>query len=991
MTQNDERTLNEAGQVSSAAATRAAATESELLIPRATPIAEVLDARGTWNTADTAGEYEQQNAGASSIALMHTPMRVVDVGVYRGPHIYGHTPMIRLKVDLGELERWPSNRLPEFNDRLNALLPSLRKHGCSLHREGGFLERLRQGTWLGHIVEHVALELQSLAGSPVTRGKTRSVKGAPGTYNIMFAYQEEQVGLLAGRTALELVESLLPRSLRGIRGLHRVYGDERDVEHGDAFDLGSALDRMRRLLKRVALGPTTRSLVEEARRRGIPVMRLDDFSLVQLGYGKYQKRLRASVTGETRSIGVELAGDKDLAKSLLRECGVPVPQGTVVRSVEQAIRAARRLSGAVVIKPLDGNHGRGVSVGVAGDEQLARAFELAAQHSRRVIVEEKFTGHDHRILVVDGEVVAVAQRLPAQVTGDGAHTVAELIDAVNRDPRRGEGHESVMTRIEIDGHVMEQLAKADLTLDSVPLPGQTVCLRATANLSTGGTAIDRTDEIHPENAAIARRAALVLGLDVAGIDFIAPDISQSVRESGGGILEVNAAPGFRMHLEPSEGQPRNVARSVIRALFPEGAPRRVPLIAVTGTNGKSTTVRMVSHILRSTGLVVGMTSTSGIYINDERIVEGDASGPKSARTILRDPTVDVAVLETARGGILREGLAFAECDVGAVLNIAADHLGLKGIDTVEDLAWVKSVVVESVHENGCSVLNADDPHTFAMRRRAGGRLVFFSMKKKDDPELSHEVRDHIRQGGLAVLNETTANGAEIAVYMDGERRRLMNVAEIPATLGGLAGFNVQNALAAIAIACAQGVPLARIRAALSCFTCSYEHTPGRLNVFDGHGFRVIVDYAHNPAGLRALREVIVKMRPHHRRVICMVSIPGDRRDEDIMEMGEISAAFAHHLVFRERPDGRGRDAGEINELLTRGAIKAGFSPEAITCVADEFTATDLCLRSAQPGDLVVLTPTTYEEVWQQVLSFGSRAEPLPGAKLPADCRSPEHA
>jgi cyanophycin synthetase len=918
----------------------------------------------------------------------HVPMRVVDVGVYRGPHIYGHTPMVRMKVDLGTLEHWPTNRLPEFTARLCTLLPSLYKHGCSLHREGGFLERLREGTWIGHVVEHVALELQSLAGSPVTRGKTRSVKGSPGTYNIMFAYQEEEVGLLAGRTALELVESLLPPALQGLEALDRIEGDDRDVQPSQAFDLDAAISRIGRLLRRIALGPTTRSLVAEAQRRGIPVMRLDHFSLVQLGYGKYQKRLRASVTGETRSIGVELAGDKDMAKTLLHDCGLPVPRGTVVRSASQAIEAAQGLRGGVVIKPLDGNHGRGVTVGVVGEEQIRSAFQCAVEHSRRVIVEEQFSGHDHRILVVDGEVVAVAQRFPAQVVGDGVHTIAQLIEEVNRDPRRGEGHESAMTRIEVDDHVLQQLARADLALESIPPAQKTVCLRATANLSTGGTAVDRTDEIHPENAAIARRAALVLGLDVAGIDFMAPDISRSVRETGGGILEVNAAPGFRMHLEPSEGQPRNVARSVVRMLFPEGAPTRIPLIAITGTNGKSTTVRMVSHILRSAGNVVGMTSTGGVYINDDRIVEGDASGPKSARTILRDPTIDVAVLETARGGILREGLAYQECDVGAVLNIAADHLGLKGVDTIEDLAWVKSVVVEAVQPNGYSVLNADDPHTYAMRHHATGRLAFFSMKRKE--ELPPEIQEHIRGGGLAVLRETTNNGAEIAAYIEGERRRVMAVAEIPATLGGVVGFNVQNALAAIAIACAHRVPLQRIRASLACFTCSYEHTPGRLNVFDGHGFRVIVDYAHNPAGLRALSEVVMQMRPKYRRVVAMISIPGDRRDADIMEMGEISAGFAHHLVFRERPDGRGRGVGEINKLLTRGAVEAGFAADAITCVADEFAATDFCLRTAQPGDLIILTPTTYEEVWDQVLRFG-RGEQQVIPQTPSECRKPENA
>ena len=909
-------------------------------------------------------------------ATFSGPMRVLERGAYRGPHLYSHLPMIRFQLDLGALENHPTDKLPQFTERLLALIPSLQQHGCSYKQAGGFVRRLRDGTWLGHVAEHIALEVQELAGAKAQVGKTRSVKGKPGVYNVMYAYQEEMVGFYAGRIALELIQTLLPEDLKGIEGLDRLY-DARD--HGRRFppgdfDLPTLIEELAWKVRRTGYGPSTRSLVQEAERRDIPVMRLDDQSLVQLGYGRRQQRIRASITGRTSHLAVESAGQKDLTKQLLDDAGLPVPRGTVVRDADDAVREARRLRGPVVVKPLDGNHGRGVSIDLRTDEEVRRAFELAQPHGRRVIVESFYPGNDHRVLVVNGEVIAVAERVPAHVVGDGKHTIAELIEAVNKDPRRGEGHENIMTRIKVDDHVRGVLERWGLTLETVPEAHRTVYLRDTANLSTGGTAVDRSDDIHPENAMIARRAALTLGLDVAGIDFIAPDISRSVRETGGGIVEVNAAPGFRMHLQPSEGRPRNVARPVIDMLVPRRAQSRIPIFAITGTNGKSTTTRMVAHVMRGTGCTVGFTSTSGVYVNDERVIAADASGPKSARMILRDPTVDVAVLETARGGILREGLAFDRADIGCCLNVTADHLGLKGIDTVEDLAWVKSVVVEAVDRDGYSILNADDDHCYAMRRRAGGKIVWFTLHGGDD--MPAAVNRHVVRGGLAVVREPAPGGGEIVIWEDGERLPLMSAGEIPATLRGIAEFNVANALACVAMTYAYGVPPQEIRKALSTFASSFEQTPGRMNVYDGHGFRVLLDYAHNPAGLTALGQVVNKMRPQYNRTIGMVSIPGDRRDEDIREMGGIAAGMFDDLVFRERPDSRGRPSGEVIRLLSEGALATGFPADRIHKRLQEPDAAEASLRGAKPGDLVVLLPTEVEEVWAQVMNFDGEHVPL---------------
>lgn len=889
-------------------------------------------------------------------------MRVLERSVYRGPHVYGRLPMIRMRLDLQDLADAPTTSLEGFADRLLGLLPGLAEHGCSRGRPGGFVERMREGTWLGHVVEHVALELQKAAGAPVSRGKTRSVKRQPGVYDVLFAYASEGVGLAAGRLALELVAGLLPAGRGAVEGLERVAAAVERAP-GEAIPGIAAL---RRLVVTASLGPSTLALVDEARRRGIPVERLDGQSLVRAGWGSRQHQFRASILDTTSHLAVVLAGDKQRTKLALQAAGVPVPRGIVTRSADEAVAFAARAGSAVVTKPLNGNHGRGVTTGLSDERAVRDGFALARAISRDVVVEQHLGGRDHRVLVVGGSVVAVAERVPAHVVGDGISSISELIASLNSDPRRGDGHHDVLTKVVVDDALVTVLADRGLALTDVPARGDLVVLRQTANLSTGGEAIDRTDEIHPEVRAAAEGAALAVGLDVAGIDLLTGDIALPLSDTGGGVVEVNAAPGLRMHTHPSSGASRPVAAAVIDVLYPPGSRSRIPVVSVTGTNGKSTTVRMIAHILAQTGATVGMTTTSGVYIGGARISEGDSSGPRSARVVLGDRQVDAAVLETARGGLLREGLAYDRADVGVVLNVSADHLGLKGIDSLHDLARVKGVIARRVRRRGVTVLNADDPHTRRMIRIAGGRPALFSVRPRAELE---------PEPGVALLAtlEPGAGGGALTIHDGSSEVRLLSAAEIPATLGGAAEFNTANALAA-ALACyARGVAPATIAGALRSFEGTFEQNPGRLNITRAPGFTTIVDYAHNPAALKALGGLIGRIRADHDRVIGVISTPGDRRDADILELGALSAQIFDDVVFRELPDGRGRETGGVVSLLSEAATAAGMDGSRIRRVMDEQEAMDTALRMAGPRDLVVLTVSAVEAVWAQVGAFAGEA------------------
>ena len=900
-------------------------------------------------------------------------MRIVDRSVYVGPSLYAHFPVIRLELDLGELEHWPSARLGEgFINGLLEALPGLAEHGCSYREPGGFVRRLRedQGTWLGHVFEHVAIELQNIAGEDVTFGKTRSVDGKPGVYTVVYEYTQREEGIAAGELALKLLGSLLPPELRA------------HVAVPEDFDWATERDDFIRYAQRRALGPSTASLVQAAQDRGIPSLRLNQYSLVQLGHGKYQQRIQATVTGKTPHIAVELAGDKEETNRILSTLGLPVPRQELVTSEDGAIRAARRLGGPVVTKPYNGNHGRGITIGIEEPEAVREGYRAAREHSRSVIVETFQSGDDHRLLVVNGELVAATRRTPGHVVGDGKHSIAELVEIVNADPRRGIGHEKVLTRIVLDAQAEQMMQRVGYTAESVPAPDEIVYLRSTANLSTGGTATDVTDIIHPDNRDMAVRAVRAIGLDVGGVDFITPNIAESYKKIGGAICEVNAAPGFRMHVAPSEGIPRDAAGPVIDMLFPPGAPSRVPIAAVTGTNGKTTTARMLAHIAKMAGFTPGLTTTDGVYIDGQRTVEGDMTGPVSARMVLADPQIDLAVLETARGGLLRAGMGVSEVNVGAVLNVQSDHLGLKGIDTLEQLAPVKRIVVEVATD--CAVLNADDPLVLKMSGYVDAKTICYVSTNPSHPL----VREHIRAGGRACALEAGINGQMITLYDKGSHIPLLWTHLVPATLEGRAMHNVQNAMFAAAMAFSLGIKLDAIRQGLRTFDTTFFQAPGRMNVFDEHPFKVLFDYGHNAHAIAAMADLAQRLDVTGRRIVVLAA-PGDRRDEDIFEIARVAAGKFDHYICRRDDNLRGRDGDEVPRLLLRGLVEAGVDAACIEEIQDEQQAIDHALRMAQAGDLLLVFADALTRSWKQIIKFRPEgAVESPAASVPVLPESP---
>src|SRR5215469_3707461 len=889
-------------------------------------------------------------------------MRIIDRSVYVGPSLYARFPVILLTLDLGALEGWPTARLGEdFIGALAAALPGLAEHGCSYREPGGFYRRMREGegTWLGHVLEHVAIELQNIAGEAVTFGKTRSA-GPAGVYTVVYEYAQRDEGIAAGELGLRLLCSLSPREIRPA------------VTVPEGWTWPEARDEFIRFAQRRALGPSTASLVKAAESRGIPWLRLNDQSLVQLGHGRYQQRIQATVTGRTPHIAVELASDKEETNKILAGLGLPVPQQELVQSETQALRAARRMGFPVVTKPYNGNHGRGISIRLGTDEEVAHGFNVAREHSRAVVVESFLEGADHRLLVVNGELVAATRRTPGHVVGDGEHSVAQLVEIVNQDPRRGVGHEKVLTRLELDAQAEKMLERAALSADSVPEQGRIVYLRSTANLSTGGTATDVTDIIHPDNRDMAVRAVRAIGLDVGGVDFLSKDITESYRAIGGGICEVNAAPGFRMHVAPSEGTARDVAVPVIDMLFPQGAPSRVPIAAITGTNGKTTTARMLAHITKMAGYTPGLTTTDGVYIDGQRTVSGDMTGPVSARMVLADPQIDIAVLETARGGLLRAGMGVNEVNVGAVLNVQPDHLGLKGIDTLEQLAEVKRIVVEIASD--CAVLNADDPLVLKMSGYTEAKNICYVTL---NPE-HMLVREHVRAGGRACALEAGVNGQMITLYEKGAHIPLLWTHLIPATLEGRATHNVQNAMFAAAMAFSLGIKLEAIRQGLRTFDSTFFQAPGRMNLFNEHPFKVLFDYGHNAHAVAAMADLAQRLEVAGRRIVVLAG-PGDRRDEDLIAIARAVAGRFDHYICR-RDDGlRERKPDEVPRIQAAALKAAGVPEAAIAVIPDEQEAINAALEMGQPGDLLLIFADALVRSWKQIIKFkpAGTAPPAP--------------
>ena len=819
-------------------------------------------------------------------------MKILKIQALRGPNIWSvqRKKLIQMRLDLEEMEQFPTNKIDGFKERLEALLPTMIDHRCSEGVRGGFFMRLERGTWMGHVIEHIALEIQTLAGMETGFGRTRETKTS-GIYNVVFSYTEENVGLFAAESAVHIAEALIA---------------------GTDYDLEADIQQMREIRERVRLGPSTGSIVEEAVARDIPWIRLGTNSLVQLGYGVHQMRFQATITCKTSNIAVDIACNKEETKRMLELASIPVASGSICVDEESLQETIQKINYPIVLKPLDGNHGKGASINVTNWEDAKAGLIYAQTYSRRVIVEKFISGFDFRVLVIDNKLVAAAKRVPAHVVGNGKETIQQLIDTINLDPRRGYGHENVLTQIDVDRDTLDLLDKLEYTLDTIPNNGETVYLKSTANLSTGGTSVDVTDMMHPENIFLAERISRVIGLDICGVDIMAENLTQPLKENGGVILEVNAAPGFRMHLAPSEGLPRNVASPVIDMLYPPGKPSRIPIIAVTGTNGKTTTTRLLAHIVKNNGFKVGFTTSDGIYIQNHMLEKGDTTGPLSAEYILKDPTVEFAVLETARGGILRSGLGFSRCDIAVVTNIQEDHLGINDIHTLEDLARVKSTVAKSVKKDGWVILNAEDAQSVKMASELSCNVAWFSMDEENEL-----IKQCGKEGKIVAVYE---NGF-ITIKKGEWKIRVERATHVPLTLGGKAKFMIANALAATLASYLWGFKTEDISTSLQTFIPSVAQTPGRMNIFEFKRFKVLIDFAHNASGYLGVEDYLQSVDANKK--IGIIAGVGDRRDEDIQECAKIAGRMFDHIIIRQEKHLRGRTEDEIINLILEGIATSG--------------------------------------------------------------------
>lgn len=847
-------------------------------------------------------------------------MKIEKIQALRGPNIWSirRKKLIQMRLDLEEMEDFPTNKIEGFRERIEQLMPSLISHRCSEGTRGGFFHRIETGTWMGHVIEHIALEIQTLAGMETGFGRTRETK-SPGVYNVVFDYIEENAGVYAAEQAVEIALALIENK---------------------EYDINACIQKLKEIRERVRLGPSTGSIVEEAVSRKIPWIRLGSNSLVQLGYGVNQQRFQATITGNTSSIAVDIACNKELTKRMLHDAAIPVPMGDLIVDEEDLQKVIKKIGYPIVIKPLDGNHGKGSSINVNDWVSSVTGLEHAQKYSKKVIVEKYITGYDFRVLVINNKMVAAARRVPAHVVGDGESNLEKLIEKENKNPRRGYGHENVLTEITIDKDTLELLEKLQYTLETVPQKGEIVYLKSTANLSTGGTSIDVTDMVHPENITMAERISKIIGLDVCGIDIMAENLTQPLKESGGAIIEVNAAPGFRMHLAPSEGLPRNVAAPVVDMLYPQGKPFTIPIIAVTGTNGKTTTTRLISHIVKSNGYRVGFTTSDGIYIQNTMLTKGDTTGPISAEFILKDPTVEFAVLETARGGILRSGLGFGQCDIGVLTNIKEDHLGMNDIHNLKDLTKVKRVVLDSVKKSGWSVLNAEDEYSMRIINDLPSNVAIFSLDENNE-----YIKKFAKEGRTTCVYEE----GYVTIKKGDWKIRIGKVKDFPITMEGKAKFMIDNVLAASLACYLYGFGIEDISNSLRTFIPSAQLTPGRLNVFKFKNFKVLIDFAHNPAGYEAIEDYLKNVESTKK--IGIISGVGDRRDEDIRLCGKIAGRMFDHIIIRNEKHLRGRTEEEINGLIIDGMQSSGKDVSYET-IPKEIDALKHAMGMAEDGTFI---------------------------------------
>jgi len=869
-------------------------------------------------------------------------MNIREIRAMRGPNYWSirRHKLIVMTLDLQEYEQRPTNKIDGFLDRLRTMFPGMYEHRCSVGCAGGFFQRVEEGTWMGHVIEHIALEIQSLAGMEVGFGRTRGF-GEEGVYSVVFSYLEEKAGRYAAKAAVNIAIAL---SLN------------------EKYDLENDIQAMREIRESERLGPSTGSIIEEAVSRGIPWLRLNKYSLCQLGYGVNQKRIQATVSSTTSSIGVEVACDKEDTKHLLEQANIQVAKGDIVKTERQLESAVKYVGYPLVIKPINGNHGRGITININNWEDALEAYKIAKEISRSVIVERFVVGDDYRLLVINYKLVAAAKRTPAHVVGNGQDSIQTLIDSVNEDSRRGYGHENVLTMIKVNEMSENILNAKDYTLDTVLSKDEILHLKDTANLSTGGTATDVTEIVHPENIFMAERISKVIGLDICGIDVMTTDISKPLKNTDGAILEVNAGPGFRMHLAPTDGMPRNVASPVIDMMYPMGSTSRIPIVAVTGTNGKTTTTRLIAHMVKMMGHKVGYTTSDGIYIQNHMLDRGDCTGPVSAEFVLKDPTVDFAILETARGGLLRAGLGFHYCDIAIVTNIAPDHLGLRGINTVEQMARLKGVVPETVLPEGYAILNADDELVYNMRKNLKCNVALFSMD-----ENNVYIKEHAKQNGLAAIYE---NGF-ITICKGTWKMRVVNTVHVPLTFGGKARFMIQNVLPAALTGYIRGFDLRDIKMALESFIPSPAQTPGRLNLFEFNKFNVLLDYAHNPAGMTALFKFTENLDGSPK--IGIIAGIGDRRDEDNIEMGRLASQMFDEVIIRQDKNLRGKTEKELIGLLTEG-IKSHDTHKKITVFKTEKEAITHAIENAVEGSLIVMCSDVVPDALKQVLEYKEMEE-----------------